>query len=71
MGHVTVQAAVPRTSASRAPATAVAVLEAPYTEAVDHHCPLLTEMHELERTLLRTIVVVVVVALLTTRDGNM
>ena len=37
---------------------------------MDHHCPLLTKIHELERTLLRTIVVVVVVvvALLTKRD---
>ena len=44
-----------------------AVLEAPYTEAVDHRPPL-TQMHELERTSLR---IVVVVALLTKRVGNM
>ena len=44
-----------------------AVLEAPYTEAVDHRPPL-TQMHELEPTSLR---IVVVVVLLTTRVGNM
>ena len=42
------------------------MLEAPYTEAVG---PPLTRMHELERTSLR--IVVVVVALLTKRVGNM
>ena len=44
-----------------------AVLEAPYTEAVDHRPPL-TQMNELERTSLQ---IVVVVALLTKRVGNM
>ena len=36
VGQLTVLAAVPRTPASAALATAGAVLEAPYTEAVDH-----------------------------------
>ena len=44
-----------------------AVLEAPYTEAVDHRPPL-PQMHELERT---SLLIVVVVALLTKRVGNM
>ena len=44
-----------------------AVLEAPYTEAVDHRLPL-TQMHELERTSLR---IVDVVALLPNRVGDM
>ena len=48
--------------------TASAVLEAPYTEAVDRRPPP-TQMHELERTSLR--IVVVFVALLTKRVGNM
>ena len=43
------------------------MLEAPYTEVVDHRPPL-TQMHELERTSLR---IVVVVALLTKCVGNM
>ena len=44
-----------------------AVLEAPHTEAVDHCLPL-TQMHELERTSLR---IVVVVALLPNLVGDM
>ena len=36
MGELTVSAAVPRASACAALATTGAVLEAPYTEAVDH-----------------------------------
>ena len=36
MGKLTVVAAIPRASASAALATAGAVLEAPYTETVDH-----------------------------------
>ena len=36
VGQLTVVAAVPRTSASAALAAAGAVLEAPYTEVVDH-----------------------------------
>ena len=36
MGQLTVLAAVPRPSASATLAAAIAVLEAPYTEAVDH-----------------------------------
>ena len=36
VGQLTILAAVPRTSACAALATTGAVLEAPYTEAVDH-----------------------------------
>ena len=39
------------------------MLEAPYTEAVDHRPPL-TQMHELERTSLRVVVVVALLLLL-------
>ena len=44
------------------------MIEAPYTEPFVDHRPPLTQMHELERTSLR---IVVVVALLTKRVGNM
>ena len=44
------------------------MLEAPYTEPFVDHRPPLTQMHELERTSLR---IVVVVALLTKRVGDM
>ena len=44
------------------------MLEAPYTEPFVDHRPPLTQMHELERTSLQ---IVVVVALLTKRVGNM